>query len=243
LYQITCPIAEAVAGAHRTNTSPALLSTCHATASAWYPLQTMASPPIDRPIPGTPRPAVFLDRDGTILEHVHYLSDPAQVALLPGAALAIRQLRSAGFAIVVVTNQSGIGRGLYSVDRLHEIHEEMNRQLASHGSKLDAIYFCPDAPPAESEPPRRSPNRKPEPGMLLQAAADLLLDLPRSWMIGDLITDALAGLNAGCRAILLQSGPQKHSPETLQSLAGDCLILPDLEAAAAYILRDLATRH
>ena len=93
-----------------------------------------------------PRPAVFLDRDGTLIEHVHYLSDPAHVRLLPGAAEALGRLRRAGFVCVLVTNQSAIGRGMFTEARLHEIHVEMNRQLAEQGTALDAIYYCPDAP-------------------------------------------------------------------------------------------------
>ena len=118
-------------------------------------------------------PAVFLDRDGTLLEHVHYLSDPAQVRLLPGAAEALAQLRRAGFLCVLITNQSAIGRGMISEDRLHEIHAEMNRQLAERGAALDAIYFCPDVPSGDDRTIVENPNRKPGPGMLLQAAADL----------------------------------------------------------------------
>src|SRR6476620_699626 len=90
------------------------------------------------------RPGVFLDRDGTLIEHVHYLSDPGLVRILPGAAEAIKRLRRAGFACVLVTNQSAVGRGMIAEARLHEIHAEMDRQLAEHGAALDAIYYCTD---------------------------------------------------------------------------------------------------
>ena len=96
--------------------------------------------------PGSQKPAVFLDRDGTLIEHVHYLSDPALVRLLPGVAEALKKLRRAGFAIVLVTNQSAIGRGMFGEDRLDQIHTEMRRQLAACGATIDAIYYCPFAP-------------------------------------------------------------------------------------------------
>ena len=95
---------------------------------------------------GSHRPAIFLDRDGTVIEHVHYLSDPALVQLLPGAAEALKRFRHAGFARVLVTNQSAIGRGMLTEERLDQIHVEMNRQLAARGATIDAIYHCPDAP-------------------------------------------------------------------------------------------------
>ena len=167
---------------------------------------------------GLLRPAVFLDRDGTLIEHVPYLSDPALVQLLPGAAEALRRFRRAGFACVLVTNQSAIGRGMLTEERLDEIHTEMNRQLAARGATIDAIYYCPDAPAGDDRTVVENPDRKPGPGMLLRAAADLKLDLGASWMVGDLISDVLAGQNAGCRSILLESGQtppaevQTHSP-------------------------------
>ena len=110
-------------------------------------------PPIaPRLAPAARRPAVFLDRDGTLIEDVHYLSDPARVRLLPGTAEALRRLQDAGFARVVVTNQSAIGRGMITEAQLHLIHEEMNRQLDAEGTTVDAIYFCPEARPATIGP-------------------------------------------------------------------------------------------
>ena len=119
---------------------------------------------------GRRRPAVFLDRDGTVIEHVHYLSDPALVRLLPGAAEALRRLRRAGFARVLVTNQSAIGRGMLTVERLDQIHAEMDRQLAASGATLDGIYYCPDAPAGDDRTVVEHSDRKPGPGMLLRAA-------------------------------------------------------------------------
>ena len=181
------------------------------------------------------RPAVFLDRDGTLIEHVHYLSDPARVRLLPGAAEALRRLRQAGFARVLVTNQSAIGRGMLTVERLAEIHAELERQLAASGATLDGIYYCPAAPAGDDRTVVECPDRKPGPGMLLSAAAEKGLDLSASWMVGDLISDVLAGLNAGCRSILVQSG--QATPSELAAAATDrSLVAPDLATSVEWIL-------
>jgi mannose-1-phosphate guanylyltransferase len=186
------------------------------------------------PGPGALRPAVFLDRDGTVIEHVPYLSDPARVRLLPGSAEALLRLRRAGFACVLVTNQSAISRGTLTEDRLEEIHAEMNRQLAARGAALEGLYYCPVAPDGDDRTVVECPDRKPGPGMLLHAAADLRLDLGASWMVGDLISDVLAGLNAGCQSILLQSG-QTTAAEAA-TLPGRSLVAADLAAAADLIL-------
>jgi D,D-heptose 1,7-bisphosphate phosphatase len=183
-----------------------------------------------------PRPAVFLDRDGTLIEHVHYLCDPALVRLLPGSSAALRRLRHAGFARVLVTNQSAIGRGMLTEERLDQIHTELNRQLAALGASIDGIYYCPDAPDGDDRTIVKSSDRKPGPGMLLRAAADLNLDLGASWMVGDLISDVLAGLNAGCRSILVQSG--QTSAAEADALAVQALIAPDVTGAADLILDD-----
>jgi len=147
------------------------------------------------------KPAVFLDRDGTIIEHVHHLTDPNAVRLIPGAAQGIRSLREQGFLVVVVTNQSVIGRGLLDDAGLAAIHLVMSSMLAREGAAVDAIYYCPVAPPA------KHPDRKPAPGMLLRAAAELAIALSDSWMVGDSISDVQAGRNAGCfGSILVRTG-------------------------------------
>jgi histidinol-phosphate phosphatase family protein len=184
--------------------------------------------------PGALQPAVFLDRDGTLIEHVHYLVDPQRVRLVPGAADALKRFRRAGFARVLVTNQSAIARGMLTVEGLHEIHAELNRQLAAAGATLDAIYYCADAPVSDDRTMVENADRKPGPGMLLRAAADLKLDLKASWMIGDLVSDVLAGENAGCRSILLESG--QTTPEETTSLAGRFAMAKDLPRAAELIL-------
>lgn len=155
------------------------------------------------------RPAVFLDRDGTLIEDIHYLSDPAKVRLLPGVSEALRNLQSLGFATVVVTNQSAVGRGILTLQTLNEIHAELHRQLAEHHLRLDGLYYCATAPSSSDRTTIDDPDRKPGPGMLLRAANDLLLDLPNSWIIGDMLSDILAGKNAGLRgSILVRTGRQ-----------------------------------
>ena len=180
------------------------------------------------------RPAVFLDRDGTIIEERHYLCDPAGVRLLPGAAEAIIALRERGFACVIVSNQSGIGRGLFTVEQLELVQAELARRLEAAGAALDGWYYCPEAPRGEDRSAIEHPDRKPGPGMLLRAAAELGLDLSRSWMVGDMLSDLLAGRNAGCRgSILVRTGygSRLESP-------GDAAdhVAADLREAAAWIL-------
>ncbi|MHC4473240.1 MAG: D-glycero-alpha-D-manno-heptose-1,7-bisphosphate 7-phosphatase [Planctomycetota bacterium] len=181
------------------------------------------------------KPAVFLDRDGTLIEHVHYLSDPRDVRLLPGAAGAVRELRANGYACVVVTNQSAIGRGMITVEDLDRIHAEMSRQLEAEGTELDGCWFSPAVPTGEDRTAVTDPDRKPGPGMILKAARELSLELGRSWMVGDMISDMLAGRNAKCRGcILVRSGAHRPSDET--DIAVDHVV-EDLAEAARLILR------
>lgn len=152
------------------------------------------------------RRAVFLDRDNTVITDPGYIADPDLVQLLPGAADAIRMLADADFAIVVVTNQSGLARGLITDEQLDEVHERLREVLSEQGAPLDAIYYCPYLDGDEATVQRyrkKSALRKPEPGMLLQAAVDLDLSLAGSWMVGDGERDILAGRRAGCRTILV----------------------------------------
>jgi D-glycero-D-manno-heptose 1,7-bisphosphate phosphatase len=153
------------------------------------------------------KPAVFLDRDGTLIELVHYLSDPADLHLVAGAGESICRLQEAGFACIVVTNQSAIGRGLIDEPRLAEIHQVMIKKCEFAGATLDGIYFCPIAPKSKDPTLVEHPDRKPGPGMLIRASNELDLDLSASWMVGDTISDILAGRNAGCRGeVLVRTG-------------------------------------
>ena len=152
------------------------------------------------------RTAVLLDRDGTIIEDRGYMGDPDEVQLIPGAADAIRRFARAGHLVVIVSNQSGVARGLFDEEDLKRVHVQVENLLKAEGAQLDGAYYCPylDGPEAAVQVYRQSSMlRKPEPGMLLQAARELNIDLQRSWMIGDSPSDVEAGERAGCRTILL----------------------------------------
>ena len=152
-------------------------------------------------------PAVFLDRDGTIIEDRGYIADPSQVRLLSGAAEAVRDLSDAGYLVVIVSNQSGIARGLFDEAALSAVHNRVESLLEAESARLDGAYYCPylDGPEAVVDSYRiDSDLRKPKPGMLFQAAREMSIDLSRSWLIGDSLCDVRAGKAAGCRTILIQ---------------------------------------
>ena len=181
------------------------------------------------------RRAVFLDRDGTIIEQVHHLIDPGDVALIPGAAEGIEDLRNAGYLCIVVTNQSVIGQGLLDEQGLADVHAVMNDHLAARGTRLDGIYYCPAVPTDDDRSCVEDSNRKPSPGMLQQAAHDHSIDLSQSWMVGDSISDVLAGRNAGCRAsILVRTGYGDRFVKR-----GECYdyLVSDLGGAARLIVK------
>ena len=144
--------------------------------------------------------AVFLDRDGTLIDDVGYISDPEDVRLVPGAADALRALRDAGFRLVVVSNQSGLGRALITQEQADAVHRQFVQELERAGAQIDAAYYCPHTPDEDCD------CRKPLPGMLIDAARELDLDLERSFMVGNSDVDFVAGEAAGARAILLGDG-------------------------------------
>ena len=159
--------------------------------------------------------AVFLDRDGTLIDDPGYLNHPDQIRLLDGAVEALRELAGLGYKLVVVSNQSAVARGMVSEEMLERIHERLREVFKAESVSFDAIYYCPYHPDGViPEYSKASDWRKPEPGMLLAAADDLDLDLSRSWMVGDKPSDVQAGHNAGCRTILIRSGPASHTAET-----------------------------
>lgn len=168
------------------------------------------------------RPAVFLDRDGTINQEVGYIRELDKLILIPGAAEAIRGLNEMGVPVVLVTNQSGVARGYYPESWMAQLHGRLSHLLAAEGAHLDGVYYCPHLP--EGDVPEYSFDcacRKPEPGMLEQAACDLQLDLQHSFMIGDKATDVDVGRRVGCRTILLRSGYGE------QVLRGEYQYLPE----------------
>lgn len=177
------------------------------------------------------RRAIFLDRDGTINVDRHYLSDPARLEFYPGIGPALRRLAEAGFRLIVVTNQSGIGRGYYTEADMHAVNARMIELLAPHGVRFDRIYFSPEAP----EQPSR--NRKPSPQSLFDACEEFGLDLTQSYMVGDKLIDVETGRNAGCAASLLVRtgyGAETENRETAK-LTG-AVVVDDLTAAADWIL-------
>lgn len=178
------------------------------------------------------RPAVFLDRDGTLMEEVHYCADPALVRVFPGTAEALLKLKACGFLLVIVTNQSGIGRGLLTEAQYLAVQAEVMRQLeeaAKSQSLISASYFCPDAPPP------LSPRRKPEPGMVFEAVRDLDIDLARSWFVGDRGVDIECGQSAGTRTILVQTGYGAGEAASLTAPFPD-FVVKDVVVAAEIIL-------
>ena len=182
--------------------------------------------------------AVFLDRDRTLIEDPGYLSAPEAVKLLPGVDLALKSLAGAGFKIVVVTNQSGIARGLLTEETLEKIHGELRRQLAAGGAHVDAIHYCPFHPEGTVEQyAKESELRKPRPGMLLQAAEELDIDLSRSWMVGDSPRDVEAGYRAGCRTIRVRipDAPPAVGQESDESVQADFSVRNLVEAARLII--------
>jgi histidinol-phosphate phosphatase family protein len=183
---------------------------------------------------GAPRPAVFLDRDGTIIEEVGYLDDPRLVRLLPGAAGALRALHAAGFALVVVSNQAGVGRGLYPLARVHEVMAELRRSLRREGVELDGVYFCPHHPEAGCD------CRKPGTALIERADDDLRLDIRRSIMVGDRLHDVEAGRRAGARGVLVRTGYGAEEEVRLGAGASTEVVVDDLGSAARWLLDHLA---
>jgi len=159
-----------------------------------------------------PRPALFLDRDGVVIDDTHYVGTVDQIRWIPGSAAAVRQANGAGYAIVVVSNQSGVARGLFGEAEVETIHQHIReRFLAESGATFDGFYFCPHHEREGIGAYRIDCDcRKPKPGMLLRAAEDLDLDLSRSWLIGDRLSDMQAGIAAGCRTILVRTGYGKN---------------------------------
>jgi D-glycero-D-manno-heptose 1,7-bisphosphate phosphatase len=160
-----------------------------------------------------PQRAVFLDKDGTLVEDVPYNVDPALLRFTPNALEGLRLLAAHGYALVVASNQSGLARGLFDRAALVRLQAALEAMLACNGIRLAGFYVCPHAPSSDA----RRPSclcRKPAPGLLRQAARALRIDLARSWMVGDILNDVEAGRRAGCRTVLLDVG---HETEWLRT--------------------------
>jgi D-glycero-D-manno-heptose 1,7-bisphosphate phosphatase len=177
------------------------------------------------------RPAVFVDRDGTIIEERYYLADPARVVLVPGTASALADLRRAGFSLVIVTNQSGIARGLYGEDAYRAVATSLTGALERAGAPVDRTEYCPHHPDVTGP----CDCRKPATGMHRRAAAALGLDFRRSYFIGDKPKDVLPALELGGRGILVRTG---YGREHEREVPAGVSVVDDLRAAADLILAD-----
>ncbi|MDE3246054.1 MAG: HAD family hydrolase [Acidobacteriota bacterium] len=170
------------------------------------------------------KPGVFLDRDGTLNEEVDYLHDPDELMLIPGAARAVARLNARGVPVVVVTNQSGIGRGYYGFDEFNRVMARMSELLADEGARLDAVYVSPHHEKGQgafAHPDH--PERKPNAGMLTRAALEHGLDISNSWMIGDKESDLEAGRRAGCHVALVRTGYGRGVEGSLADLVAENL--------------------
>jgi D-glycero-D-manno-heptose 1,7-bisphosphate phosphatase len=185
------------------------------------------------------RPAVFLDRDGTINEEKNYLHRIEDFQFISGAPEAIKALNQAGYLVLVITNQSGVARGYFSLEDVEALHQHLAQCLAAVDAHVDGFYVCPHHPTAgEGELRRVCSCRKGEPGLLLQAAREHGIDLSKSFMIGDKEADIEAGENAGCTSLLVLTG---YGKQTAQSLASQrAKVFTDLKQAADYICRQPA---
>ena len=151
--------------------------------------------------------AIFMDRDGTVCEEVGYVNHPTRCRLLSRSAEAVRRINGSDFRAIVVTNQAGVARGYFDEEMIHEVHRRLRNLLEEQGARLDGIYYCPHHPEVGPPPYRRECDcRKPEPGMLRRAAADLGLDLSRCYMIGDSAKDMEAASRAEAAGVLVMTG-------------------------------------
>lgn len=183
----------------------------------------------------TTRRAVFLDRDGTLNEDTGYPADFRQVHIYPDAFEAVRRLGRAGFAAVVVTHQSGVGRGYFDAEDVDALHARFLEEFARRGAPLDAIYSCPHAPETPERP--GCPCAKPQPGLGFRAAAELGLSLPGSYMVGDKIDDILFGLNIGATPVLVLTGYGRAARAALAARGlRPAHAAPGILEAAAWIL-------
>ena len=174
--------------------------------------------------------ALFLDRDGTLNVDKNYLSDPAKLELLPGTALALKRLQDADFKLFIVTNQSGIGRGYYTIEDMHRVNERLLTELARDSVRIEKIYFSPEAP----EQPSRG--RKPSPQFLFDARDEFGIDLSQSYMVGDKLIDLECGWNAGVKqSILVRTGYGAEVERAHRERLNRAAVFEDLAAVANWI--------
>jgi D-glycero-D-manno-heptose 1,7-bisphosphate phosphatase len=184
------------------------------------------------------RPAVFLDRDGTLIEEAGYLDRLERLVFYPFSVDAVRALNRGGFAVVIVTNQAGVARGIFREAFVDEAHRHVRARLEAGGARVDGFYYCPHHPEASVPEYRMACNcRKPQPGLLVRAAADLDLDLARSFVVGDRWHDIQAGRAVGSRTLLVRTGygrTEEASPKP--GVAADAIV-DNLAEGASWILQ------
>jgi|TARA_B100000959_G_scaffold206194_1_gene216221 D-glycero-D-manno-heptose 1,7-bisphosphate phosphatase len=177
--------------------------------------------------------AVFLDRDGTLNVERHYLHDPEALKIFPGTSAALRRLMESEFALFIVTNQSGIGRGYYTEADMHAVNARLAQILAEDEVQFEKIYFAPEAPEEES------PGRKPSPKFLQEAESEFGVDLAQSYMVGDKLLDLQCGWNAGVKkSILVRTGYGMDFERDEPQSTAEAAIVDDLPAAVDWILND-----
>jgi D-glycero-D-manno-heptose 1,7-bisphosphate phosphatase len=153
------------------------------------------------------KPAVFIDRDGTMSEEVGYINHPERFRLFPYAAAAIKHLNENGWLAIVTTNQAGVARGYFDEEMIRTVHERMTQELETRGARLDGIYYCAHHPSVGNPPYRLDCDcRKPKPGLITRAARDLDINLDQSWMAGDRYSDIEMARNAGVKSAFVMSG-------------------------------------
>jgi D-glycero-D-manno-heptose 1,7-bisphosphate phosphatase len=180
--------------------------------------------------------AVFLDRDGTLIEEKHYLHRAEDVVFIPGAAIGLSRLQKAGFKLVVITNQSGVGRGYYPIEDVHKVHDFLARELAREGVTLDKFYIAPEAP---DQPSR---GRKPSPQFVFDARAEFSLDLAHCYTVGDKLCDLECGWNAGVnKSLLVRTGYGRELEAKKDPALAKAVIVDDLLGAANWILANEKT--
>ncbi len=184
------------------------------------------------------RPAVFLDRDGTLLEEAGYLDRLERLVFFPYTVDAVRLLNRSGLAVVIVTNQAGIARGIFKESFVAEAHRYIADRLALGGAHIDGFYYCPHHPDAAIDALRQDCDcRKPKPGMLTRAAADLGLDLSASFVVGDRWHDLEAGQRVGARGILVRTGYGRTEEASPKAGLQPAAIVENVAEAASWILR------
>lgn len=187
------------------------------------------------------KPAVFLDRDGTIVEDLDFLTDLADLRLLPTVASAIQKWNKAKVPVIVITNQSGVARGFLSEKTLREIHSRLAQMLAEKGARIDAFYYCPHHPTVGPPEYRKDCEcRKPKAGMYRQAAAEHNIDLTKSYSIGDSLRDGQAAKAAGVTPFLVRTGPTRNLEEALEKSELFQGVFEDLNQAAEQIIQRLS---